>query len=141
MVGAKSKAVVPGLPRRPLLELLLRARDGLAAYSAVPLGGGSATEIRPAREARSWLWQCVLGNPLMQEYLKGIPSQSRQYVVNRVLDGATDMLYASLEPWRVGSRWAKFEGHAFRMVGMACWVCTELDDDPCDPTWVDSGAT
>jgi len=140
MVGANSQAVVPELPRRPLLELLLRARDGLEAYMAVPLSGGSPAEIQPAREARNWLWQCVTDNPLMQEYLKGVPAQSQQYVVNRVLDNAIELLYAGLESWRVGSRWTRFEGHAYRIAGMACWVCTELDDAPCDPTWTDGGA-
>ena len=102
-------------------------------YKATPLGANQLEEIEPAREATLWLYQNVANNPLMQRYLEKVPVPSQVFAINRAVDYVRDLLYTTLEPWRIGRRWRDFEDYADYLIGVSCWVTTTLNDDPCVP--------
>jgi len=127
------------LPPRPLLELMLRAREGVSRYRPW-VASTPQPEIDPAREMNRWLQGSAISNPTLQEYLNElVPPESHRYVLNRIVDLSRSILYLTLEPWRVGRRWADFELYAEVVVNMVCWTAAKLDETPCDPVHV-SGA-
>ena len=119
-------------PARPLLELMVRAKSGRWAYR--PGNVSSEPELNPIEEADRWLRAKAELDPGMRLYLEEeVPPESRQYVLNRVVDMAKQILYSTMDPWRTGPMWSQFERYAGRVVQLACFACITLDEDPCDP--------
>lgn len=123
----------PLLPPRPLLEMMLRAREGRCRYRPL-VAGVPGAEFSPSEEVNNWLRQRAAIDPAVQRYLsEHVPRESHAYVLNRIVDMARGILYSTLEPWRTGVRWSQFERYAGRVVELACWTMVTLDEPPCDP--------
>jgi hypothetical protein len=129
-----TEATTPALPPAPLLELMLRAREGRSSYR---IGTADCRiEVDPAEEVNRWLRRRVEKDDGLVEYLRhGVPQQSWRYALNRVTDASRELLYSTLEPWRIGTRYAQFERYAARVVALMCWAFVSLDDDPCLPLY------
>jgi len=123
----------PVLPPRPLLEMMLRAREGRGVYA---VGEGElGAVIEPAEEVIRWLRREAEVHSDLVKYLREeVPVECREYALNRVVDAARDVLYRTLEPWRIGDRWSQFERYAARVVAVVCWSYVQLNDDPCNPS-------